>query len=95
MITIIAKITVKPGMAQVFTAGFSGLAPESRKEAGCISYNLFSDLKDGNVFYTVEEWENEEAIKKHMQSPHFLKATAGFAEIQDRETEISLCKKVL
>lgn len=74
MIKVISTLNIKQGMSSVFTLAFSELVKESRKETGCISYQLFKEQQNEELFYTVEEWENEESIQLHMNSPHFIKS---------------------
>ena len=95
MVKVIAKLTVKAGTNQTFIEAFSGLTDESRKETACISYHLYQDLQNENVYYTVEEWESEEGLKQHMHSPHFKTASKGFSEALACKPELATCKEVL
>jgi len=95
MLVVIATITVKPGMVNIFTTVFSELAEGSRKEAGCISFQLFRGLQNGELFYMVEEWESETAIQQHMNSQHYQQAMAGVGEMLLNEPEINICTLVL
>jgi len=95
MVKVIAKLTVKPGTNQAFVEAFEELTNESRKEAACISYNLYQDLKNENIYYTVEEWQSEEGLQQHMHSPHFKTASKNFAEALACKPELATCKEVL
>lgn len=94
MVKVIAKLTIKPGTNQIFLEAFEGLTNESRKEAACISYNLYQDLKNENVYYTVEEWQSEEGLQQHMHAPHFKAASKSFADALACKPELSTCKEV-
>lgn len=50
---------------------YANLVEETRKEEGCIAYNLYQDTKDKCVLVMIEEWENNESLELHMKSPHF------------------------
>lgn len=45
----------------------------TRREPGCIRYDLLRCLKGENYteFVFVEEWESEEALAAHAQTPHY------------------------
>lgn len=95
MVKVIAKLTVKDGTNQTFIEAFSVLTEESRKETACISYHLYQDLQNENVYYTVEEWQSEDGLKQHMHSPHFKMASKGFSEVLACKPELATCKEVL
>lgn len=41
------------------------------KEKGCLSYEVFCDIEDKNVFGLFEEWETREDLKHHIRSDRF------------------------
>lgn len=41
------------------------------KEAGCLSYGVFSDIEDKNRFSLLEEWETREDLDHHIASHRF------------------------
>jgi quinol monooxygenase YgiN len=43
---------------------------ETQKEAGCVLYRYTADLDDQTKFHLVENWESEETINAHIDSPH-------------------------
>ncbi|MDR2175021.1 MAG: antibiotic biosynthesis monooxygenase [Synergistaceae bacterium] len=42
----------------------------TRKEKGCIRYELFVSSEDGVTMQFIEEWTDLDALKAHLQSPH-------------------------
>ena len=72
MIVIAAKIKVKPQKKRDFMKVAKNVIGPSRKEKGCISYNLYAETDDSNGFLFFEEWESEEAIHAHFREPHFI-----------------------
>ena len=95
MVKVIAKLTVKPGTNHVFVEAFEELTKESRKEAACISYHLYQDLNNENIYYTVEEWQSEEGLQQHMHAPHFKTASRNFVEALACKPELATCREVL
>lgn len=46
------------------------LVNETRKEEGCLQYDLVEDKENKGVFFIVELWETEEHHYKHSISEH-------------------------
>jgi quinol monooxygenase YgiN len=47
------------------------LVGPSEKEKGCLSYGIYRDIDDNNVFNLISEWETREQLNRHMQSDRF------------------------
>jgi quinol monooxygenase YgiN len=43
---------------------------ETQKERGCILYRYTADLDDETRFHLVENWQDEELMSAHIDSPH-------------------------
>jgi quinol monooxygenase YgiN len=41
------------------------------KEKGCLSYDIFCDIEDKNVFTLISEWETRQHLDHHMRSDRF------------------------
>ena len=90
MIKVIAKMVIKEGMAEQLKSSIQELVSETRKETGCIVYQLFHDINNKEVFTFVEEWESPEALDKHLNSKHFKDAGPKLAVILQKDMEISV-----
>lgn len=95
MIKIVAKSIIKDGMKEKFIEKATELIKLSRKEKGCISYNLYEDIYNSNVLTFIEEWKDEDAIKIHNSSEHFTRIVPEFAELREGKPELHLYKPVL
>lgn len=81
MIVIAGRINVKPESKDEAVGVALRLAETTRAEAGCISYRFYADLIDSTAFFIFEEWESDEALGRHFQTPHmieFQKQIPGF-----------------
>jgi quinol monooxygenase YgiN len=94
MITIVAKNLIKQGKTEEFKVLAEKLINESRKERGCIAYNLYEDSSNCNILTFIEVWENSEAIKLHNSSEHFTSIVPKFGELKDGQSEINLYKVI-
>ncbi|QBJ96572.1 antibiotic biosynthesis monooxygenase [Rhodococcus sp. ABRD24] len=75
---VVATIPAKPGSENTVRAALTALVEESRKEDGCVSYDLFESESAPGTFVTVEVWSGQEALDAHMRSPHLREAAGTF-----------------
>lgn len=76
MVHVIARITALPASADLMRELLVELVAQTRKEAGCLHYELFQQDVAPNVFQTVERWADAAAVDAHMASPHVAAAIA-------------------
>lgn len=82
-LTIVADIHVHPDHLETVRAGFQKIIEATRKEAGCLQYDLHRDDEDPAHFLFYENWENRELWLDHMESAHikeFQAATEGMID---------------
>lgn len=46
------------------------LVEPTKREAGCLEYDLHVNLEDDRQFTFVEEWESQAALDAHLQADH-------------------------
>ncbi|WP_420603129.1 putative quinol monooxygenase [Flagellimonas sp.] len=82
-LTIVARILAKPGKDELVKSELLKLIESTRKEEGCINYDLHQDNENENLFLFYENWTTRELWQKHMANPHleqYMKATEGAIE---------------
>lgn len=94
MVKVIAKFFVKEEKVEEFLKLASVLVEESRKEEGCVSYNLLQDVSNPQTLIMVEEWESAGILKTHMASAHFTSIIPKMSLLQFQKEEITVCKNV-
>jgi len=80
MITVIASIHVKPGHIPQFIDIFKSNVPAVLAEEGCLEYYPTVDVQTGlppqeldeNLVTVIEKWENVDALRNHLGTPHML-----------------------
>ena len=95
MIVVIATLTVKPGsQSELIAAAKLGIA-ETRKEKGCLLYDLHTSATDPERMVFVEKWETRDDLTAHSKMPH-LKAwrDASAPHVLSRTIEIIHPEKV-
>ena len=93
MIKIVATNYIKKDKKDDFLKLAKDLILESRKEAGCIAYDIYESI-DGKCLTFIEEWKDEEAIKSHNNSNHFKTIVPKLAEFLDGGNDVVLYKKI-
>ncbi len=79
-ITVVAHIEVKPEHHEAVKAELIKLIEPTRKEAGCLQYELYQDSANKDLYIFVEQWESHALLQQHLQSEHiaaYITATEG------------------
>lgn len=92
MIIIVAKCLLHEGKIEEFKILAEKLINESRKEEGCISYELCQDVNNKNILTFIEKWVSQEAIDIHNNSNHFTSIVPKLRQLQVGESEVNLYK---
>jgi quinol monooxygenase YgiN len=71
MILVRKIITVLPEKQKEVLQTLLSLLEAPGKEMGCLSYDIFSDIEDSNVFNVISEWESRQHLDNHMRSDRF------------------------
>ncbi|MGE5404116.1 MAG: putative quinol monooxygenase [Candidatus Saccharibacteria bacterium] len=85
-VTVVARIKAKPEASTKVREELLKLIEPTRKESGCISYDLHQDNEDATLFFFLENWESKELLDKHLKSEHikaYLKSTENLVEQWD------------
>jgi quinol monooxygenase YgiN len=93
-LTVTAQIKAKPGKeSQVREALLSLVAP-SRKDAGCLNYDLHQALDNPALFLFHENWTSKAHLDQHLQKPEFQAVLARVGQLAAEPPQITLWKKI-
>ncbi len=79
-LTIVARIEAKKDSVDLVKSELLKLIAPTRKERGCLQYDLHQDNDHPEVFLFYENWESRELWQTHMKNAHlqaYTKATDG------------------
>ena len=82
-LTITGNVLANPDKIDLVKAELEKLIPITRKEAGCLQYDLHQDNENPAYFLFYENWESRDLWQAHMNAPHlaaFMEATDGAIE---------------
>ena len=78
---VIARFVAKPGKSDELRSVAMGLLAPTRKEDGCLLYELLENEDDPDEVTFVEEWRDGEALHAHMATAHVENARSRFQEL--------------
>jgi quinol monooxygenase YgiN len=72
-VIVIAHFTAKPGKEEELSTFLQGLVEPTRREPGCVRYELNQDLKDTATFSFVETFADRQGFDAHCKMPYIDK----------------------
>jgi quinol monooxygenase YgiN len=70
MIVVVGRVQTDAGKRAELVRLGQAVATASRLEQGCISYRLYEDTETENEFVFIEEWESDDALRRHFATAH-------------------------
>lgn len=95
MIKVVAKKIVNEGKVEKVIKLYEELVRETRKEEGCIKYELYQDEKDSNILAVIEEWKDRECLNRHMSSEHFVRIVPMIRELTSEKSDMNIYNKLI
>ncbi len=80
---VVAHIRARKETQEELRKVLEGLIAPTRKESGCLRYELFRNNLDPQDLTFIEQWEGDAALDAQLRSPHFLSAQAAFPRLVD------------
>jgi len=85
MVVLAVTWVAKTGREAEVVELFSHLTAESRKEAGCVIYQVHRHRTEPRRFFIYEQYKDEPALEAHRNTPHFLQyAKKDLPKVADR-----------
>src|SRR5260370_889704 len=72
-VTLIVMLRAREGQETFLEAELRALVGPSRREEGCLTYNLHRSIDTPGALLLHEVWANREAHTGHTHTPHFLR----------------------
>lgn len=75
-VALVVMMHAKPGQEPLLQAELTALIRPTRKEDGCILYDLHRSVDVPSDFLFYEIWASRDAHAEHKRTPHFLRWNA-------------------
>ena len=93
-VTVVARMTAKPGKEAALKNELLGLVAPSRKDAGCLNYDLHQSPENPANFMFYENWESKALLDQHLATPHLKTFLAKAGDLLAGRPEIVLWEKI-
>lgn len=93
-VTVFARHKAKPGREDQLKQIFIDMVGKTRKEAGCINYDLHQSPDDPAEFRFYENWTSKKHLDDHLSSPHLKSFFAIADDILAEPPEIKILKRL-
>ncbi|RWY47977.1 putative quinol monooxygenase [Mucilaginibacter gilvus] len=70
-ISLLACLHCKKDAEVAFDTELKKLMNASVKEEGCLAYELYQYKDEPTRYVIEEEWKDEDALSRHMETPHY------------------------
>jgi quinol monooxygenase YgiN len=75
-VTLVVLLRSKEGQHLLLEAEIRAIVSPTRKEEGCLQYDLHHSLDQPGLFFLHEVWASREHHTAHTKTPHFLRWNA-------------------
>jgi quinol monooxygenase YgiN len=93
-LTVVATIRAKPGKETELRRELLSLIPTTRKEPGCLNYDLHVATDDPCAFLFHENWTSKRHLDDHLARPHLQAVLAKAGDLLAEPPRITLWEKV-
>ncbi|WP_158781549.1 putative quinol monooxygenase [Pantoea sp. BAV 3049] len=87
-VRIVAKFIARAGKADELKRVLNAGVKPARAEEGCLHYDLYRSVEDGNVFLFHETWKDAAAVDFHGDQAHFKTLMAESASLLAQPPEV-------
>lgn len=88
MLTLVAYLKAKPGLEEEMRQKLLSLVGPSRKEAGCIDYDLHRSNDDPGFFLFYENWRSQKDLDDHFEMPYLKEFMATIGDLLAEDIDI-------
>jgi quinol monooxygenase YgiN len=93
-LTVMAELKARPGKEDEARQLLLTLLEPTRREQGCIQYDLHEVVGAPGHFLFYENWQSREALDAHLKSPHFMSAFARIPELSQETPRVLISKRI-
>ena len=93
-ITVVATFEARAGKEAELKAALTSLVAPTRKEAGCLNYDLHQLPDEPKKFLFHENWTSQAHLNAHLQSPHIKALLPRVPELAVAMPEIKIWEKI-
>jgi quinol monooxygenase YgiN len=85
---VVARIKARSNKVNELLSVLNSLVEPTRKEPGCIHYELLQNNEDPTDFVLIEEWLSDTALQSHFATKHFKEGLTKLSSLVAAEPDI-------
>jgi quinol monooxygenase YgiN len=93
-VTVMALIKAKSGYEDKVREALLNLVSRTRKEAGCINYDLHQSSAEKSLFMFYENWVSKKDLDEHLEQPYLRDFFGKAEEMLAEPIEIKLWEMI-
>ncbi len=93
-VTVIALVRAKPGNETELRQLLVSMVEPTRREAGCLNYDLHQSADDATRFVFHENWVSKADLDRHLASPHVTSVLSKVGPLLAEAPQITLWGKI-
>lgn len=93
-LVVTATFQARPGREAELRTALLGLVAPTRKETGCLTYDLYVASDGAGKFLFHESWTNQASLDAHLKSPHIQALLPRVDELCTAFPEIKTWEKI-
>lgn len=95
MVKVVAKNFIQEDKINEAIELYKELVEKTRKEEGCIKYELCQDTQNLTILTMIEEWEDRDFLEKHFKTEHFTRIVPRIGKLLARDKEVNIYNKII
>ncbi len=84
--TMLVTLQIKDGKEKAFEDAFLEAQKGTKKEKGCIAYEINRDTDHPEVFVLIEKWKNIDGLVDHLAQDHTSKLLKLFGDMVEKSS---------
>ena len=93
-LTVIAQVKARPGKEAEVRKELLSLVEPSRKDPGCLNYDLHQAVNNPALFMFHENWTSKELLDQHLQKQDLQAVLGRVGQMVAEPPEITLWERV-
>jgi quinol monooxygenase YgiN len=93
-LTVVATFQSRPGKESDLRTALTGLLAPTRKESGCLNYDLHQSPDDATRFLFHENWTDKASLDVHLRSPHIMALRSRVGELCVALPEVKIWERI-
>lgn len=93
-LTVVAEMMAKAGREEELQRRLLALVEPTRKEDGCVQYDLHRGTEEAGRFVFYENWRSRECLDRHLATPHLREFLAAAGDLLAERPRILTYEKI-